>query len=404
MTLMSNTVSSLGHARAGLHGAKTLLGTATPSFESYFNTKSGKYGLITLTQRYRNLKMPEIIVSDIRKEMRKKNAQSHFTKILLDHIEEALAKKEQVILFQNRRGFSPRLECEVCAWIPMCTRCDISLTYHKRADHLRCHYCGYSTRVPAECGHCGSSRVLMRGFGTEKIEEELSLIFQEANTRRMDLDTTRGKHGHQLIINAFEKHEIDVLVGTQMVTKGLDFDLVSVVGIMNADNMINFPDFRSYERSFQLMAQVAGRSGRKTRQGKVIIQTYKPSHEVIKDVVENDFTELYARQMSERKRFKYPPYYRLIQVKLLYKDYRLLNEASKVLGIQLHNTFPKQVLGPEYPLVSRIKNQYIKQVLIKTSRKESVVAVKKELQKQLDEFAALKEFKRVRIKVDVDPY
>jgi primosomal protein N' (replication factor Y) len=244
----------------------------------------------------------------------------------------------------------------------------------------------------------------MRGFGTEKIEEELSLIFTEANIRRMDLDTTKRKHGHQLIINAFEKHEIDVLVGTQMVTKGLDFDLVSVVGIMNADNMINFPDFRSYERSFQLMAQVAGRSGRKNRQGKVIIQTYKPSHEVIKDVVENDFTGLYARQMGERSRFKYPPYYRLIQVKLLYKDYRLLNEASKVLGIQLHNTFPKQVLGPEYPLVSRIKNQYIKQILIKTSRKESVVAVKKELQKQLNEFAALKEFKRVRIKVDVDPY
>ncbi|NQT78644.1 MAG: primosomal protein N' [Bacteroidetes bacterium] len=389
---------------AGLHGAKTLLGTATPSFESYFNAKNGKYGLIMLAQRYRDLEMPEIIVSDIRKEMRKKNAQSHFTKILLDHIEEALAKKEQVILFQNRRGFSPRLECEICAWIPMCTRCDISLTYHKRADHLRCHYCGYSTRVPAECGHCGSSRVLMRGFGTEKIEEELSIIIPEANIRRMDLDTTRKKYGHQLIINAFEKHEIDVLVGTQMVTKGLDFDLVSVVGIMNADNMINFPDFRAYERSFQLMAQVAGRSGRKNRQGKVIIQSYKPSHEVIKDVVENDFTGLYARQMAERNRFKYPPYYRLIQLKLLYKDYRLLNEASKVLGTQLHATFPKQVLGPEYPLVSRIKNQYIKQILIKTSRKESVVAVKKELQKQLEEFAALKEFKRVRIKVDVDPY
>lgn len=389
---------------SSLHKAKTLLGTATPSFESYFNAGTGKYKLVELNQRYRDLLMPEIILADIRKDKRKKGSESNFTKVLLDHMEEALKNKEQIILFQNRRGFSPRLECEICSWIPMCIRCDISLTYHKKADHLRCHYCGYSTRVPPECGHCGSTRVLMRGFGTEKIEEELRLIFPEANIRRMDLDTTRSKHGHQKIINAFEKREVDILVGTQMVTKGLDFDHVSIVGIMNADNMINFPDFRSYERSYQLMSQVAGRAGRKNKQGKVIIQTYKPDHEVIKDVVNSNYIALYKRQMAERSRFQYPPYFRLVQLRLLCRDYKLLNEAARVLATQLHTSFPKKVLGPEYPLVARIKNQYIKQILIKTSRKESVQAVKEKLQAQLDDFSGLKDYKKVRIRIDVDPY
>ncbi len=388
---------------AGLHGCKSLLGTATPSFESYFNCKSGKYSLVELNQRYRDLHMPEIIVADFKKEARKKNTSTHFTSLLLEHIERALKNKEQVILFQNRRGFSPRLECEICSWIPMCTQCDISLTYHKKADQLRCHYCGYHTKLPAKCGHCGSTRIVMRGFGTEKVEEELSELFPDASIRRMDLDTTRSKHGHQKIIHAFEKREIDILVGTQMVTKGLDFDHVNVVGIMNADNMLNFPDFRSFERSYQLMSQVAGRSGRKSKQGKVIIQTYHPMHEVIKDVVESDYSGLYAREMAERNGFKYPPYYRLIQVRLLYKEYKLLNEAARVLATQLHTVFPGQVLGPEYPLVSRIKNQFIKQILIKTSRTSSVLAVKTELEHQLDDFASQKEFKRVRIRIDVDP-
>jgi len=388
---------------ASMHAAKTLLGTATPSFESFFNTKTDKYNLVQLNHRYRDLHMPEIIIADFRRESREKGRDTHFTKTLLDHIDEALKKDEQVILFQNRRGFSPRLECQVCSWVPMCTQCDISLTYHKKADHLRCHYCGYHTGVPAKCGHCGSSKVLMRGFGTEKVEEELSLIFPEAGIRRMDLDTTRSKHGHQKIINAFEKREIDVLVGTQMVTKGLDFDHVSIVGIMNADNMLSFPDFRSFERSFQLMSQVAGRSGRKNKQGKVIIQTYNPNHEVISDVVDNNYSDLYARQMVERNKFKYPPYFRLIQLRLMYKDYRLLNEAAKVMAVQLHSIFPGKVLGPEYPLVSRIKNQYIKQFLIKASRKESVHAVKLELKKQLEDFSSLSEFKKVRLRIDVDP-
>lgn len=244
----------------------------------------------------------------------------------------------------------------------------------------------------------------MRGLGTEKVEEELSLIFPEARISRMDLDTTRSKQGHQTIINAFENREIDILVGTQMVTKGLDFDHVSVVGIMNADNMINFPDFRAFERSYQLMSQVAGRSGRKRKQGKVIIQTYNPGHFVIADVIANDFKKLYGQQMAERSHFQYPPYYRLIQISLLHKDYKYLNEAAKVLAIQLHASFPKKVLGPEYPLVSRIKNQYIKQILIKANRKESVIEIKNELQKQLDDFASLKEFKKIRVKIDVDPY
>lgn len=388
---------------AGLHKAKTLLGTATPSFESYYNAKGNKYGLVDLRQRYRDLHMPEILIADLRKEPRRKDTETHFSGLLIEHIEEALKNKEQVILFRNRRGFSPRLECEVCSWVPMCKNCDISLTYHKRSNHLRCHYCGYHTGVPSECGHCGSSRVLMRGFGTEKIEEELSLIFPDASIKRMDLDTTRSKHGHQKIINAFEKKEIDILVGTQMVTKGLDFDHVSIVGIMSADNMLNFPDFRSFERSFQLMSQVAGRSGRKNKRGKVIIQTWKPGHEVIKDVVDNNYTDLYTRQMAERYAFHYPPFYRLVQLRLLHKDYKVLNNAAKVLATQLHIVFKGKVLGPEYPLVSRVKNQYIKQVLVKVSRKESVLAVKQELQKHLDDFATLKEFKTVRVRIDVDP-
>jgi primosomal protein N' (replication factor Y) len=244
----------------------------------------------------------------------------------------------------------------------------------------------------------------MRGFGTEKIEEELKIIFPEANIRRMDLDTTRSKHGHQKIINAFEKHEIDILVGTQMVTKGLDFDHVSVVGIMNADNMINFPDFRSFERSFQLMSQVAGRAGRKNKQGKVIIQTYHPNHEIIQDVVENNYKALFKRQMVERHRFHYPPYYRLIQLRLLARDYKLLNKASMILATQLRSVFPGKVLGPEYPLVSRVKDHYIKQILIKGSRKESVSMIKKELQLELEEFSGIKEFKKIKLRIDVDPY
>jgi primosomal protein N' (replication factor Y) len=389
---------------AALHKAKTLLGTATPSFDSYFNAQSGKYGLVELNQRYRNITLPEIIISDFRRDKKAPGASTHFTRILLDHIESALDKQEQVILFQNRRGFSPRLECDVCSWIPMCKHCDISLTYHKKADHLRCHYCGYNTGLPAKCSHCGSSRVLMRGFGTEKIEEELKIIFPQASIRRMDLDTTRSKHGHQKIINAFEKQEIDILVGTQMVTKGLDFDHVSVVGIMNADNMINFPDFRSFERSYQLMSQVAGRAGRKTKQGKVIIQTYHPGHEIIQDVVDNNYSALYNRQMAERNRFHYPPYYRLIQLRLLAKDYKLLNKASMVLATQLRTVFPHKVLGPEYPLVSRIKDHYIKQILIKGSRKESLNMIKKELQMELEDFKGMKEFKKIKLRIDVDPY
>lgn len=268
---------------------------------------------------------------------------------------------------------------------------------------MRCHYCGLSTKVPSTCAQCGSSRVLMHGLGTEKVEEELSIIYPDSNIKRMDLDTTRSKHGHQKIISAFERREIDVLAGTQMVTKGLDFDHVSIVGILNADNMINFPDFRSHERSFQMMAQVAGRSGRKNKQGKVIIQTFKPDHEVIKDVVNNDYLSLYKRQMAERNRFHYPPYYRLIQVRLLNKDYKILNKAAMVFATQLIARFPGQVLGPEYPLVARVKNQYIKQILIKVNRKDSVSALKKELQRQLDDFAGLKEYKQLRLRIDVDP-
>ncbi|MCK4361231.1 MAG: primosomal protein N', partial [Bacteroidales bacterium] len=310
---------------AGMHKAKTVLGSATPSIESYYNANIEKYALVDLKLRFGGIQMPEILIADIKQESRRKTMRSHFSSFLLNHVEEALKNKEQVILFQNRRGFSLRLECEACNWMPECKNCDVTLIYHKQNNQLRCHYCGYSTRIPEKCPSCGSTKILMRGFGTEKVEEELAIIFPESRIVRMDLDTTRSKFAYQRIINDFEDRKIDVLVGTQMVTKGLDFDNVSVVGILNADNMINFPDLRSFERSFQLMAQVSGRAGRKKKRGKVIIQTYNPSHPVVRFVIDNDYVSMFNNQLIERRNFKYPPFTRLIQIKLKHKDYNVLN-------------------------------------------------------------------------------
>ncbi len=388
---------------AGLHGAKTILGSATPAVESYFNAWRGKYGIVRMTERYGGISMPEILVANIKEETRNRTMKSHFSSLLLNHIANALKNKEQVILFQNRRGFSLHLECDACAWIPMCKNCDISLTYHKKEDHLKCHYCGYSVRIPDKCPQCGSARVLMKGFGTEKVEEELGILFPETNIRRMDLDATRTKHAHSRIIAEFEERKIDVLVGTQMVTKGLDFDNVSLVGILNADNMIRFPDFRSHERSFQLMAQVSGRAGRKGKQGRVIIQTYDPDHEIIRFVKENDFQGMYNAQLNDRNKFHYPPYHRLILIKLKHRDHNLLNQAAKEFADNLRIIFGKRILGPEYPLVSRIKNLYIKQVMIKVERQTPPGPIKHELMKKVDEFQKNQKFRQVRVVIDVDP-
>ena len=388
---------------ARLHKADVLLGSATPSIESYYNTKTGKYALIELNFRYGYVQLPEILVADVKKETRQKTMKSHFTSFLLEHITKALNNHEQVILFQNRRGFSLRLECDTCNWMPECKNCDVTLIYHKQINLLKCHYCGYSRKVPERCDSCGSTHIHMRGFGTEKVEDELEIFFPDARIRRMDLDTTRSKHAYQTIINDFEERRIDILVGTQMVTKGLDFDHVSVVGILNADNMIHFPDFRSYERSFQLMAQVSGRAGRKKKRGKVIIQTWNPFHSVIRDVIAHDYKAMYSSQILERRNFKYPPFYRLISIHLKHRDSRLLNEAAREFALLLRESLGKRVLGPEYPLIARIKNLYIKNVLIKLERDENLGGYKKTIIKIINAFKRGSSYKSVRIIIDVDP-
>ena len=388
---------------AHLHGAKTIMGTATPSIESYYNCQEGKYALVEMTERYRNMEMPEITVVSLREEIRWKKMKSHFTSVLVKQLEDALAKGEQSIIFQNRRGFSLRLECEACGWMPTCRNCDVTLVYHKQNQQLRCHYCGYTTFIPEKCPECKGNSLKMKGFGTEKVEEELAILFPDARITRMDLDSTRTRHSHQKIINDLEERKIDILVGTQMVTKGLDFENVSTVSILNADNMLSFPDFRSAERSFQLMAQVSGRSGRKNKRGRVIIQTYNPKHPVIRDVVNHDYKGMYEQQLIDRRKFKYPPYYRLIMVKLKHKDQAVLNRASDVLAARLRKLFGNRILGPEYPLVSRIMNFFLKQIIIKIDRSASQTEVKRKLLQELEDFNKQKYFGALRVVIDVDP-
>jgi primosomal protein N' (replication factor Y) (superfamily II helicase) len=343
------------------------------------------------------------MVVDIKNEVRWKKMKSHFSSVLMKQLEDALGKKEQSILFQNRRGFSLRLECETCNWMPMCRNCDVTLVYHKHQNQLRCHYCGYSTRIPEKCPECKGISLKMKGFGTEKVEEELSILLPGAKIARMDLDTTRSKHSYQKILEDFGDRRIDILVGTQMVTKGLDFENVSTVGILNADNMLSFPDFRAAERSFQLMAQVSGRSGRKNKRGRVIIQTYNPQHPVITDVVGHDYKSMYQQQMVDRRKFRYPPYYRLVQLRLRHKDPTLLNKAATDLAARLKKTFGNRVLGPEYPMVSRVMNYYLKQILVKFERNSSMVSMKSALIKDLEDFYTEKKYSSVRVIIDVDP-
>ncbi|MES2286655.1 MAG: primosomal protein N' [Bacteroidota bacterium] len=388
---------------AHIHKAKTLLGSATPSIESYYNAQEGKYGFVEINQRFGGVQMPEILIADVKEATRKKLMKSHFSPLLLDTVTLALQNKEQIILFQNRRGFAPQLECNICAWIPQCTNCDVSLTYHKASNQLRCHYCGYSIKPPNKCGACGDTNLRMKGFGTEKIEEELSIFYPKAKIARMDLDTTRSKFAHQHIIQDFEDGNIDILVGTQMVTKGLDFDNVSMVGILNADSMLNFPDFRSFERSFQLMAQVSGRAGRKNKRGKVIIQTQNPDHSIIQDVISTNFLSMYTNQLLDRKNFNYPPFFRLIEITLIHRDVNMVNASAKFLADELKHHFKKRVLGPEFPVVSRIRNLYHKNILLKIERDASVVQVKKILANLLVQFKSSSDYKSVRVQIDVDP-
>jgi primosomal protein N' (replication factor Y) (superfamily II helicase) len=388
---------------AHLHGARTILGSATPSIESYYNAVKGKYGLVDILERYGKMELPEIVVVDLKREIRMKRTKTHFSALLTEQLEDAKKNQEQAILFQNRRGFSLRLECETCNWMPVCRNCDVTLVYHKQSNELRCHYCGYTTPVPEQCPECKGTNIKMKGFGTEQVEEELSILFPDTRIVRMDLDTTRSRYSHQKIINDFEQRKIDILVGTQMVTKGLDFENVSTVGILNADNMLSFPDFRATERSYQLMAQVSGRSGRKLKRGKVIIQSYQPGHPIITDVIRHDYLHMYERQLVERRKFNYPPFTRLIRIMIKHRDPKLLNKSADVLAARLKSAFGKRILGPEYPLVARIRNYYLKQILVKIEREANLHLMKEKLLAEIVMFSQVKDFGAFRAVIDVDP-
>ena len=389
---------------AGLQKAKVLLGSATPSIESYSNAKSGKFGLVSLVERYGKVTLPEIELVDLKDKYFRKKMSGHFSEILIDEITKSLSLGEQVILFQNRRGFSPLLECLTCGHVPQCQQCDVSLTYHKHKNQLRCHYCGYSIAKPTNCHACSSVNLTTKGFGTEQIQQELVALFPSHKIGRMDQDTTRGKFGFEKIIDSFKNREIDILVGTQMLGKGLDFDNVTLVGIMNADNLLYHPDFRAYERSFQMMAQVSGRSGRSEKQGKVIIQTYTPLHNIIQQVTRNDYESMYKEQVLEREIYKYPPFYKLIKLTLKHRDYEKLKEGSMWLYQVMQQSLPMPVLGPEEPGISRIRNEYIRTIMVKIPAATSIVTTKKTLQKILNSFEAVSVYRSIRVTVNVDYY
>lgn len=388
---------------AKLHNSKVLLGSATPSIESYTNAKQGKYHLVQLSERYKGLKLPLMLCADLKQEKRLKNMQSHFSGLLLDEMKLALAKKEQVILFQNRRGYTPVWSCEVCAWTPRCEHCDVSLTYHKHSNLLKCHYCSYTAQPIGSCNNCGSNRLRMIGFGTEKIEDELQLLFPDTVFKRMDLDSTRSKNAYEEIIDNFSQRRIDVLIGTQMVTKGLDFDHVSLVGILDADMLLNRPDFRAYERAFQLMSQVAGRAGRKEKQGKVVIQSAQATHWIIDRVMAHDFIGFYEVEIKERERFFYPPYYKIVQLTLKHEKEEVVNEGAVFLANQLRAVFKERVLGPEFPVIKRIQNKFLKEIKLKIERGAPDKKVKALILQDIDAFYQNVKFKSIQISIDVDP-
>ncbi|OQD43432.1 primosomal protein N' [Croceivirga radicis] len=391
-----------GIVLAQLHKADCLLGSATPSLESYFNAIKGKYGLAKIERRFGNVFMPTIELVDIKEATRKKRMNGHFSERLIKAMTEALEEKEQIILFQNRRGFAPIVECTTCGHAMQCPNCDVSLTYHQRRGQMRCHYCGYHVLQPKTCEACGNTTLDTKGFGTEQIEQELKAIFPSHNTARMDLDTTRGKHGYAKLIAAFENKEIDILVGTQMITKGLDFRNVGLVGIMNADTLLNFPDYRAHEKSFQLMVQVAGRAGRTHKRGNVLIQTYNPYHQILQQVSTYDYEKMFAEQVYEREQFNYPPAIRIVKITLKDRDYNKLNEAAEWFAASLRNSIRGQVLGPEYPAVARIRNEYLKNIIVKFPKKGSVHATKKSIKRIQQSFDAISRYRSVKVVYNVD--
>jgi len=388
---------------AGLHKAKVLLGTATPSFESYYNALHHKFGLVRLAQRFGNASLPETIICDLKKETQQQQNKSIFSHQLINAITETLKKKEQIILFQNRRGFAPYTECSSCHWIPHCTHCDVALIYHKQTNKLSCHYCGYTMQPPTSCHACGNNNLKYKGFGTEKIEEEIEILFPTAKVARMDLDTTRSKYAYKQLIDEFELGNIDILVGTQMVTKGLDFDNVSVVGVLNVDSVLNFPDFRSYEKAYQLIVQVSGRAGRKQKKGTVYIQTNQPEHEIINHVLADNYLQFYQSQIHEREQFHYPPFTRVIELSIISKDITVVNDIAEQLANQLKPLFGGMLLGPEFPLVAKIKDQYHKRILLKINREYSPTQVRNLLKQEMDILQYNNKKSIYRLQVDADP-
>ncbi|MBI5914590.1 MAG: primosomal protein N' [Bacteroidetes bacterium] len=389
---------------AHLHGAKVLLGTATPSLESFHNARSGKYGLVEMTERFGGIEMPEIVIVDAKEEAKQRKLQSHFTSVLLDELKAALGRGEQAILFQNRRGYAPTLRCTTCGWHSECVNCDVSLTYHKFRNNLQCHYCGYQQELAKTCPACGGIDLKLQGFGTEKIEDELKIYLPEANIGRMDYDAVRTKDAHVRIINDFEERRLDILVGTQMVTKGLDFENVGIVGVISADQLLQFPDFRSGERGFQLITQVAGRAGRRGKRGKVIVQAMNVAHPVLREVLDNDFAAFYAREIMERKAFDYPPFSRLIKITLKHKKPDVLNRGAKSFVQVLKNKLGKRVLGPSMPSVGRVREYFLLDILIKMERNPNVWKLTKDLIGEATRVMQQAEgFSTVRVNVDVDP-
>lgn len=394
---------------AGIYLAKQLnipilLGTATPSLESYTNGLSGKYEIISLMERHGEAVMPEITVVDLKKAYASKRMNGSLSQELCDAVQNSLDANEQVILFQNRRGYAPILKCDKCEWKAECINCDVSLTYHKHLDKMRCHHCSYQIMMPSFCPACGNEHIRVSGTGTQKIEDEIKTYFPAASIRRFDYDTANTKASHTEILEAFEHREIDILVGTQMVTKGLDFEHISLVGVIEADRLIHFPDFRSFERAYQLLTQVSGRAGRKKKQGKVIIQSFDPLHPIIQDVIKQDFRSFYHREIQERKNFYYPPYSRLIKITLKHRKSAVIEEVSMLFAMELRKHLEKRVIGPSLPAISRVRNLYIRDILIKMENKAEIIQQAKKLIHQLKEKVQhMDGFKSVRISLDVDP-
>lgn len=388
---------------AQMYGAKVLLGTATPCAESWHNTETGKYALVSLQQRYQGIQLPEIQVVDTKDLQHRKMMNGPFSPLLLVKTREALEHGEQVILFQNRRGYAPMLECKQCGWVPRCQHCDVSLTYHRSLNQLSCHYCGYTYQVPTECPACGGTQLMTRGFGTEKIEDQVRDIFPEARIARMDLDTTRTRGAYERLINDFSAGRTNLLIGTQMITKGLDFDRVSVVGILNADAMLNYPDFRAYEHAFMMMSQVSGRAGRKGKRGLVILQTKSPEHPVVRQVVSNDYAGFFRSLMSERRQFNYPPYCRLICVWLKHRNEALVASAALELGSRLRQWFGSRVLGPDKPAVAKVKSLAIRKLVLKLEPGLNMADVRRYLFIGRQQLLAEKRYSTMQIYFDVDP-